>query len=140
MKHHTAVIAAIGLITANAGESHHSPASLYVLSEMTMIEGTVTDFRFNNPHVRIHFETTNADGGVESWIAEGGTPNVLLRNGWSADTFKAGDPIHIMGNPHVEESRQMIHMVTATLPDGSELYGEDADPSSAEERRRSRRR
>ena len=73
-------------------------------------------------------------------IAEGGTPNIMLRNGWSGETFKVGDPIHVRGHPPRAEGSNFIHMEYATLPDGSELYGEDVQGSIAEERRRSRRR
>ena len=120
--------------------AHHAPSSVYILSSEIEIEGTVTDFRYNNPHVRIHIDVVNEAGEVEDWIAEGGTPNIMLRNGWSPETFKPGDPIHIVGHPPREEGSRFIHMVDATLPDGSVLYGEDVRIDRAAERRRNRNR
>jgi hypothetical protein len=134
--------ALLALIAPIAGMSfaHHAPSSVYILSEEIEIEGTVTDFRYNNPHVRIYIDVVKEDGQVENWIAEGGTPNILLRTGWSADTFKPGDPIHIVGHPPREQGSHFIHMVDATLPDGSVLYGEDIRIDRAAERRRNRDR
>ena len=100
-----------------------------------VLEGTVTDYRFNNPHVRIHIDVTDENGDVEDWIAEGGTPNVLLRNGWSNETFKPGDPIHIVGNPPRAEGTLFIHMLDVTIPDGSRLFAEDTHLDIAERRR-----
>ena len=127
-------------LASGATVAHHSPSSVYVLSSQIEIEGTVTDFRYNNPHVRIHIDVVNEAGEVEDWIAEGGTPNIMLRNGWSAETFKPGDPIHIVGHPPRAEGSRFIHMVDATLPDGTVLYGEDTRVDRAVERRRNRNR
>ncbi len=131
---------AVAVLGFGPAASHHSPASVYILNQEIEIEGTVTDYRYNNPHVRIFIDVENASGAVENWIAEGGTPNILLRNGWSAETFASGDPIRVVGHPPREAGSRFIHMVNATLPDGSELYGEDLQIDTAEERRRQRRR
>jgi len=140
MRVFTGAIATISLCGANIGMSHHSPASVYVMSETIQIDGIVTDFRYNNPHMRIFIDVTNEDGETESWIAEGGTPNILLRNGWSPETLKPGDRIHVNGNPAREQDSLFIHLDIVTLPDGSELFGEDVQIDEAAERRRSRRR
>jgi hypothetical protein len=73
MRVFTGAIATISLCGANIGMSHHSPASVYVMSETIQIDGIVTDFRYNNPLMRIFIDVTNEDGETESWIAEGGT-------------------------------------------------------------------
>ena len=125
---------------AAPGLAHHSPGSVYVVSEIVVLEGTVTDYRFNNPHVRIYIDVVNENGDVEDWIAEGGTPNVLLRNGWASETFKPGDPIHIVGNPPRAEGALFIHMLDVTTPDGTKLFAEDVRLDAAAERRRSRER
>ena len=134
------VLLAIAALAAGTTVAHHAPSSVYILSSEIEVEGTVTDFRYNNPHVRIFIDVVNEDGQVENWIAEGGTPNVLLRNGWSPETFKPGDPIHVVGHPPREEGSRFIHMIDATLPDGSVLYGEDVRIDRAAERRRNRDR
>ena len=137
---YVSTLAALAILAAGTTVAHHAPSSVYILSSQIEIEGTVTDFRYNNPHVRIHIDVINEAGEVEDWIAEGGTPNIMLRNGWSAETFKPGDPIHVLGHPPREEGSRFIHMLDATLPDGSVLYGEDVRVDRAAERRRNRNR
>ena len=133
-------LVAIAALLAGTAIAHHAPSSVYIMSSLIEVEGTVTDFRYNNPHVRIFIDVVNEDGEVESWIAEGGTPNILLRNGWSPETFKPGDPIHVAGHPPREAGSRFIHMLDATLPDGTVLYGEDLRADRAEDRRRNRNR
>ena len=133
-------LVAIAASVAGTVAAHHAPSSVYILSSQIEVEGTVTDYRYNNPHVRIFIDVVNEDGQVENWIAEGGTPNILLRTGWSPETFKPGDPIHVVGNPPREEGSRFIHMLDATLPDGTVLYGEDLRADKAEERRGNRNR
>lgn len=133
-------VAAAMLCAAGGAFSHHSPATIYILNQEIEIEGTVTDYRYNNPHVRIFIDVENEDGEMENWVAEGGTPNILLRSGWGPDTFDVGDPIRVKGHPARAQDSNFIHMEYATLPDGRELYGEDVQGFTAEERRRSRRR
>jgi len=128
------------LLMAGAGRTHHSPLTIYVMEEMIEIEGTVTDFRFINPHVRIFIEVINEAGVVESWVGEGGTPNVLLRNGWSPELFRPGDSIHVSGNPARDRASLFIHMLNVRQGDGTELFAEDIKDDEASERRRSRRR
>lgn len=126
--------------TSVIGNAHHSPLTVYVMEEVIEVEGVVTDYRFINPHLRIFFDVTNEAGDVEHWIAEGGTPNVLLRNGWSPETFKAGDLIHIAGNPARDRGSLFIHMLNVRHGNGAELFAEDIKDDEAAERRRSRRR
>jgi hypothetical protein len=140
MRRNKTVLLVLLVLGAGMSAAHHAPSSVYVLSEEIEIEGTVTDFRYNNPHVRIFIDVVDENGQVQNWIAEGGTPNILLRNGWSPETFKPGDPIHIVGHPPREQGSLFIHVVDATLPDGSVLYGEDVRVDRAADRRRNRNR
>ena len=103
------------MVVAGISHSHHAPASVYILNQEIEIEGTVTDYRYNNPHVRIFIDVENDEGETVNWIAEGGTPNILLRNGWSGETFTVGDPIHIIGHPPRAEGTNFIHTIFVYL-------------------------
>ena len=135
------LVAALAVLLAvSVTKAHHAPSSVYILNQEIEISGTVTDYRYNNPHVRIFIDVVNDEGETENWIAEGGTPNILLRNGWGPETFSVGDPIYIIGHPPRAEGTKFIHMQFATLPDGSQLFGEDVRSFEAEDRRRRRPR
>lgn len=132
----TLLLCAAGLMLfASPAVAHHSPAALYQLDKTIVVEGVVAEYRFVNPHARIYLDVINADGQVERWLAEGGSPLVLRRQGWNGQEVKAGDRVKIFGNP-ARDASKLIHWLTVTRPDGSELFGEDIDFPEIDKRRR----
>jgi len=129
-------VAAIVLVGLSAlpCAAHHSARALYHLDQDLVVTGTVTEYQFTNPHARIILDVTADSGQVDRWLAEGGTPNVLRRLGWDGQEVQPGDRVTIAGNP-ARDGSNLIHWVTITLADGSELHGEDIDFSSIDRRR-----
>ena len=121
------------------GAAHHSAAAVYVMTQQITIDGVVTKYGFVNPHVRVYLDVKNPDGAVEQWMAEGGSPIVLRRQGWKGQELKPGDRVQITGNPARDKSR-LIHWNTIRLPNGSDLYGEDIDFGAVDELRQQRRK
>ena len=102
--------------------SHHSPESHYVVSELITVTGVVTKFRLINPHARIYFDVTAADGEVQHWFAEGNASAILRRRGWDKDTLQPGDVIEITGNPARDGGHKMDWKLIVT-EDGTEYRG-----------------
>ncbi len=112
--------AAVGMhIVAGLLFSHHG-AVMWDRSREVALEGTVTEFRFFNPHVKIHFQVKDNNGNVENWTAEGGPPSVMRRVGWSRKTLKPGDQITAFGNPHKDGDYEM-RLIKIVLDNGQEL-------------------
>jgi hypothetical protein len=129
-------IGVVILLAPTLVRGHHSPAALYVMDKQIVVEGTVAEYRLVNPHARIYLDVVNADGQVERWLAEGGSPLVLRRLGWNGQEVKTGDRVKIAGNP-ARDASKVIHWLTITRPDGSQLFGEDVDFAAIDKRRRS---
>ena len=70
-----------GLLFCTPAYSHHSPESHYLVNELITVTGVVTKFRLINPHARIYFDVTAADGEVQHWFAEGNASAILRRRG-----------------------------------------------------------
>jgi hypothetical protein len=49
-----------------------------------------------NPHSWLTIDVTKADGTVERWKVEGGSPSVLLRLGWNRNSLPAGTHIKVI--------------------------------------------
>ena len=80
--------------------SHHGSNIVYDLTQEITITGTVTDFRFVNPHSLIYFDVTGEDGVVISWMAGLSSSSSLApRDGWTRDILKSGDQVSIIGAP-----------------------------------------
>jgi hypothetical protein len=105
--------------------AHHGAASYD--PKLTTLKGTVTEFRFVNPHSEIFFDATDASGKVQKWVAEAVSVASLSRYGWTKNTMKPGDRISITGNAAKNGSYSM-RLSKLVLPNGKELSverGED---------------
>jgi hypothetical protein len=52
-----------------------------------VITGTIKKFNWSNPHTWAWLDVANETGVVETWGAEGMSPNYLARCGWSRTTL-----------------------------------------------------
>ena len=74
--------------------AHHGTAAIYDMSKSVTLKGTVTMFKFVNPHVLVYFDVS-ANDGVVNWLGEG--PSVInwTRTGWNRNSVKAGDQVTV---------------------------------------------
>jgi hypothetical protein len=79
--------------------AHHSFAAEFDGSKTVTLEGKIVMMEWVNPHSWLHIDATMPDGKVERWKVEGGSPGVLLRLGWSRDSFPVGAKIKVTGSP-----------------------------------------
>jgi hypothetical protein len=86
---------------------HHGAASYD--PKLTTQKGTVTDFKFINPHSEIYFDVTDAAGNGQKWIAEAVSVASMSRDGWTKNTLKPGDRVTISVFPsNVGSSRGLL--------------------------------
>ena len=80
--------------------AHHGSGVSYILNKGVTMEGTVTEFRWQNPHVYIMYDVKDAQGNVVTWGAETHSPIVCEdEDGWTKSTLKPGDKITITVYP-----------------------------------------
>jgi hypothetical protein len=91
---HLTVAAALMLTLPPPSWAHHSHSN-YFTSEYTLLEGTVTEFHWMNPHTWIFLEVMDADGQAVVWALEGASPTELIRDGWARDEVGVGDQISV---------------------------------------------
>ena len=102
---------------ASVADAHHSFAVYFDSTRDVKITGTVTMFRFTNPHGTIALDVTDAQGRVTHWRAETNAPTVLQRRGWTRDSIKPGQVITIEGWPS-RDGKPYIRLRRATHADG----------------------
>jgi hypothetical protein len=94
----TAAAAFAGLLAVPA-TAHHSTAA-FDTSRVVKIEGTITQFRWINPHASIKIDgVTEGDDPDGVWTVEMTAPNVLINQGWTRTALKVGDKVTMFVNP-----------------------------------------
>lgn len=79
-------------------QAHHSFGMFDNTKEM-WIEGSIKEFQWTNPHAWIQVLVEDADGNTVEWSLEGGSPNILSRNGWNRTVLQPGDKVRILIYP-----------------------------------------
>src|SRR5713226_3678563 len=77
--------------------AHHSFAAEYDANKPITLTGTVTKVEWMNPHARFYVDVKDENGKVTNWEFELGSPNGLLRRGWTRNSLKPGDTITVSG-------------------------------------------
>ena len=55
----------------------------------------MTSVEWRSPHVWFYVDIEDDGGTASNWGFELGSPNLLLRNGWTATSMKAGDVVKV---------------------------------------------
>jgi hypothetical protein len=88
------------VLAAFAGQAfaHHSFAMFDMKKDVTM-SGTVTEFRWTNPHSWMHLDVADKDGTKANWALEMTSPNNLVLSGWRRSSLKPGDKVTVTYHP-----------------------------------------
>lgn len=85
-------LAALALIAAFPAAAHHSFAVYFDPDAEVSLQGTVTAFRFTNPHGILVLDVAG-----EQWRAETNAPVVLRRRGWTRTSLRPGQQVSVSG-------------------------------------------
>jgi len=127
-------VAALGLLLAvKPVSAHHAYAAEFDAKKPVKLRGTVTKMEWINPHAWIHIDVKKADGsGVDEWMIEAGTPNTLLRRGFTKDSLKVGTEILVDGYQSKDGSLR-ANGRDLTLPNGQTLFLGSNSPDAPKE-------
>ncbi len=111
----------LALLVAAPARPHHAFAAEFDINRPIKLRGTVTKMDWINPHSWIHIDVKDPDGKVVSWMIEGGSPNVLLRMGFTKDALPAGAEIVLDGFQAKDGSNRGVGK-TLSFADGRKLF------------------
>ena len=115
-----AVAGAILFAAAVPALAHHAFSAEFDVKKPIHFTGVITKVELVNPHAWFHVDVTGPDGKVTSWMIEAGTPNVLLRRGFTKNSVPVGTQVVVHGFQARDGSSKGSGR-DLTLPDGRKL-------------------
>ena len=121
MRTRQALVAVGVLLSAAPVLTHHAFSAEFDAKRPIKLQGTVTKMEWINPHAWIHIDVKKADGKVEQWMIEGGTPNTLIRRGFTKNSLQPGTVIVVDGF-QAKDGSLKANGRDLTFPDGRKLF------------------
>jgi hypothetical protein len=120
---------AIGSVPAWA---HHSFAASYDMNQPITVHGVITQVLLRNPHSWFRLNVRDANGKMEEWSFEAGTPSGMIRNGYKPDVIKAGTEVTIKGfrGRDLSQNRGMLRELTTADGKTYGMFGPQEGPET----------
>ncbi len=119
----TMFVAVIAACMAGApARAHHSFAAAYDMKQPITVHGTIVQVLLRNPHSWFVLNVKDANGKMEEWAFEAGTPSGMIRNGYKASIIKPGAEVTIKGFRARDASQTKGMLRELTTADG-QVFG-----------------
>jgi hypothetical protein len=116
------LIAASLMVAALPALAHHSFSAEYDRAKTVQLKGTVTKVEWMNPHARFYLDVKGDDGKVINWEFELGSPNGLMRQGWTRNSLKVGDVVSVNGS-QAKDGSNLVNANNVLFENGKRVLG-----------------
>jgi hypothetical protein len=121
--------AKLGVLTASLGliistvslVAHHSFAAEYDSNKPITLKGSVLKVEWTNPHAWIYVDVKDESGKVTGWACELGSPNLLMRAGWTHQSLKFGDEVTVEASL-AKDGSKMANARVVTMSNGRRMF------------------
>ena len=94
----TKALVVFGLIlVASPAPAHHNFFAEFDADKPIILTGSVTKLEWTNPHTWFYIDVKSEAGTVTNWGMEMGSPNALMRAGWTRKSMNIGDVVTVEG-------------------------------------------
>jgi hypothetical protein len=132
----TLAIVVLGLVaTAVPAPAHHAFAAEFDITKPVRLQGKVNKMEWINPHAWIHVDVAGADGKVVTWMVEGGSPNILLRRGFTKESLLPGTEVTVEGY-RAKHGGNMANGSNITFKDGRRLFLGGSNPDDPDNKKK----
>jgi len=131
----TIAIAAFGSLFATLPLwAHHAFEAEFDQKKPVHLKGKVTTMEWINPHSWIHIDVVGDDGKVTNWMVECGSPNIMLRRGFTKESLLAGTELTVEGY-QAKNGSNRANGSSVTFKDGRKLFVGGSNPDVPLEQR-----
>ena len=107
--------------------AHHAFQAEYDDRKPVHLVGKVTGMEWINPHSWIHIDVVGADGKVTNWMVECGSPNIMLRRGFTKRSLEPGTELIVDGY-QAKSGDSKANGGSVTFKDGRRLFVGGSNP------------
>ena len=101
--------------------AHHAFTAEFDSKKPVKLRGTIAKIEMVNPHSWIYIDVKNDDGTISQWMLEAGSPNVLVRRGFSKSAIPKGTEVIFEGF-QAKDGSFRANGRDITFPDGKKLF------------------
>jgi hypothetical protein len=101
--------------------AHHAFSAEYDRSKPISLKGTVTKVEWMNPHARFYVDVKDDGGKVTNWEFELGSPNGLMRSGWTRNSLKIGEVVSVSGS-RAKDGSNLVNASSVAFDDGKKVF------------------
>lgn len=102
--------------------AHHSFAAEFDATKPLKLTGTVTKLEWTNPHAWFYLDVKDESGKVTNWGFELGSPNGLMRAGWTRNSMKIGESVTVEASRAKDGSNNANARVVTLASTGQRLF------------------
>ena len=116
-------VAALGLLLTGAPAlAHHAFAAEFDANKPVKLAGAVTKVEWTNPHAWFYIDVKDDSGAITNWGLELGSPNGLMRSGWTRNSMKVGDVVSVEASRAKDGSNHANARVVTLSSTGQRLF------------------
>jgi hypothetical protein len=104
--------------------AHHGRGQTFDMKNRVTLKGTVSQVKWQNPHVLIFLDVKDDAGKAVTWGFENSNVHTLANQGYNRNTLKVGQEITAIVNPAANGSPLGI-IVKVVLADGKEIMSRE---------------